>query len=67
MIIMPQKFILEITLGNAAMSNPCDIGQTLTSIGEKICKNGEAVYMSDFESGSIRDINGNVVGHYEVI
>jgi hypothetical protein len=34
---------------------------------EKICKNGEAVYMSDFESGSIRDINGNVVGHYEVI
>ena len=36
-------------------------------VGEKISKNGEAVYMSDFVPGKIRDINGNVVGHYEVI
>ena len=36
-------------------------------VGEKISKNGEAVYMSDFVPGKIRDINGNVVGKYEVI
>ena len=60
------KFILEIELGNAAMSNPCDLGKALVGVGEKISKNGEAVYMSAFVPGKIRDINGNVVGKYEV-
>ena len=37
------KFILEIDLGNAAMSNPCDLGKALVGVGERMCKKGGKV------------------------
>ena len=56
---MPQKFLLEIDLGNEGMQTPDDIGRSL-----RIC----AGYMENagLMRGNLRDINGNVVGKYGV-
>jgi hypothetical protein len=58
---MPQKFILEITLGNEGMCSAEHIGRVLAKTGTHIAVTGK------IDIGKIRDINGNVVGHYEVI
>ena len=57
---MPQ-FILKIDLGNDAMKTGDDIAGALEKTGEKIRKTGKMF------TGKIRDIKGNVVGHYEVV
>ena len=57
---MPQ-FILKIDLGNGVTKTGDAIGATLEKTGEKIRKTGKMF------TGKIRDINGNVVGHYEVV
>ena len=59
---MPQKFILEIDLGNAGMKSPVHIRDALRAISGKIRYDDEL----DDLTQRIRDINGNVVGHYEV-
>lgn len=52
-------FKLEIELGNAAMSSGADIAERLRWVAERIEKG------NNLESGTIRDTNGNTVGHYE--
>ena len=59
---MPQKFILEIDLGNAGMRSPVHIRDALRAISDKIRYDDEL----DDLTQKIRDINGNVVGKYEV-
>ena len=59
---MPQKFILEIDLGNAGMRSPVNIRDALRAIADKIRYDDEL----DDLTQKIRDINGNVVGKYEV-
>ena len=59
---MPQKFILEIDLGNAGMRSPVHIRDALRTISDKIRYDDELEDLTQ----NIRDINGNVVGHYEV-
>ena len=57
---MPQ-FILKIDLGNAAMKNNLDVSKALNNISmlfEYSCEH--------FPEGKIRDINGNVVGSWQV-
>ena len=58
------KFILEIDLGNEAMNCGYDIAETLKKISDHIYGNG----LNPFEPSEtkLRDINGNLVGKYEV-
>ena len=56
---MPQ-FILKIDLGNTP-ANSNDIGYALLDTGRKIRVSGKV------DIGKVHDINGNVVGHYEVV
>lgn len=60
---MPQ-FRLIIDLGNDAMKTGNDIAKALHNVGVSINSNYTPVVRGD---GNIRDINGNVVGHYEVV
>jgi len=55
---MPQ-FILKIDLGNDAMQKKKDIAYALFGVAGKL---NEGMSSKD----QIRDINGNIVGHYEV-
>lgn len=61
---MTTKFTLEITLGNEAMQTRYDVEAAVRRLGQNIA------YMSDppeaGDSGSIRDDNGNLVGHWAV-
>lgn len=61
---MKTKFTLEITLGNEAMQTRYDVEGAVRQLGRNIA------YMSDppqaGDSGSIRDDNGNLVGHWAV-
>ena len=61
-LTMP-KFILEINLGNEGMRSPVHIRDALRAISDKIRYDDEL----DDLTQNIRDINGNVVGKYEVI
>jgi hypothetical protein len=61
------QFILKIDLGNDAMKTPGDIIQALTGVIETLGENSNHPAYTKMNAGSIRDINGNVVGHYEVI
>lgn len=60
---MPQKFVLEITLGNEGMKSDDDISNALKDCAERIYYDG----IHYKPAKQIRNINGNVVGHYEVI
>ena len=55
------RFILEINLGNDAMQAPGDIATALHQTGKHI----QSTWKMDL--GKVHDINGNVVGHYEVV
>ena len=57
------KFILEIDLGNEGMISSPDIGRALRDVADSV-DNGSGFYP---QYSTIRDINGNVVGKYEVI
>ena len=61
---MPQKFILEIELGNEGMQTRDDVYAALADV----CPNCDPVTkIVERTWATIRDINGNVVGKYEVI
>lgn len=53
------KFILEIDLGNEVMQYPVDVAHALREVSRKMLNNGDFL-------GKVKDINGNVVGKYEV-
>ena len=57
------RFILEIELGNDAMRSPVHIRDALMAIADKIRYDDQL----DDLTQNIRDYNGNVVGHYEVV
>lgn len=48
---------IELELGNDAMRSNADVVRALKAVIEKI-ENGS-------ESGKVRDVNGNTVGHFE--
>ena len=54
------KFVLEINLGNDAMRDDEQIVLALQRVEKDILNNGTSV------KRDIRDVNGNVVGFYEV-
>ena len=56
---MPQ-FLLKIELGNEGMKTYTDIEDALSDAGHNI-----STYCT--LAGKIRDINGNVVGSYQVV
>jgi hypothetical protein len=69
-VIMPQKFVLEITLGNEGMQNSEDVKHALTDVIAALDRDYPDAILCTWAglcNGGIRDINGNVVGHYEVI
>ncbi len=57
------KFILEIDLGNDAMRCNSDVAGALSKVSKDVVEIGIGMYGGH----PIRDINGNVVGKYEVI
>ena len=60
------RFILEINLGNEAMQAPGDIATALKNVAHVVNYSSD-MHILNTTIGTIRDINGNVVGHYEVI
>ena len=64
-LTMPQ-FILKINLGNDAMRTNFDLGSKLMGIGNKITYGGRCV-IEPGDKETITDINGNVVGSWEIV
>jgi hypothetical protein len=60
---MPQ-FILKIDLGNDAMKRSYDVAEAVQRVVDRLQYHG---FPEKSLKPNIRDINGNVVGHYEVI
>jgi hypothetical protein len=60
---MAQQFILKIELGNEAMQTPQDIAQALREAAGSL---DGLVPEATRASGSIRDLNGNRVGKWEI-
>lgn len=60
---MAQQFILKIELGNEAMQTPQDIAQALREAAGGL---DGLVPEATRASGSIRDLNGNRVGKWEI-
>ena len=54
-VATPERFVLEITLGNAAMNSEEDVADALREVANLLYRG---------PSSSIYDINGNKVGHY---
>jgi hypothetical protein len=65
-LTMPQ-FILKINLGNEAVSNPYHIQDALKRTAKKIYD--ADLSLDDMITGpiNIHDLNGNVVGSFEVV
>lgn len=57
------KFLLEIETGNDGMSSEFDIAHALKRVSSEI----ESVGMLYREKYTIKDINGNTVGSYQVV
>jgi hypothetical protein len=55
------RFILEIELGNDAMKDAYDVGTVMINIACYLRESGEIT------KRKIHDLNGNTVGHYEVV
>ena len=56
---MKEHFILNITLGNSAMTNREEIADALHTTAAKV-RGGQ-------REGTIMDLNGNTVGNYQFI
>jgi hypothetical protein len=57
------KFILEINLGNGGMQSDENIAERLEHVAARLRQYGVDSARGEYP---IRDINGNVVGKYEV-
>lgn len=60
-----KMFKLEIQLGNDAMRTAWDCGQALNQIAKKLCS--DSFTEAGEYHGSIKDINGNKVGFYNLV
>ncbi len=58
------KFNLTITLGNAAMQTSADLTRALREVAERLRNFRE---FTGAESGNVRDVNGNLVGQWEIL
>lgn len=56
------KFSLEIELGNAAMQTGDDVAEALRKVAQKLADAYDGTNLPDWESGTIKDANGNAVG-----
>ena len=58
-----ERFTVRISLGNSAMLTGADIARTLRQIADKVedVRNPRPTH-----SASVRDVNGNMVGEYEI-
>jgi hypothetical protein len=56
------RFTLEIELGNAAMQDSCDLRRALHDVNLQPMNAG----IEPGQTGTIRDVNGNTVGTWEV-
>ena len=61
------KFTLEIELGNDAMQTPADVRETLMDIAALKGTLAHLTKFGCFDAGNIRDVNGNIVGKWEVV
>ena len=52
------EFTLEITLGNAVMQTSDDVAEALGGVADSL--------LAGVQSGTIRDINGNTVGSWNL-
>jgi hypothetical protein len=57
------RIVIEVEVGNEAMTHPADIGATLRRAASRI--GNERLELGD--TARILDLNGNTVGHWEVI
>lgn len=60
------KFLLEIKIGDAAMRTGTDVAEALEEAATALRAHG---YLRDRDAVrvGIRDLNGNTVGHWEVL
>lgn len=58
-----EGFEVQLTLGNSAMLTGADIARELRKIADEIqhVKNPRPMH-----GGTVRDVNGNRVGHFEI-
>lgn len=61
------KFTLTINLGNDAMQTGYDVMQQLRDVAYIMQDHGDVTPIKRITKCPIKDRNGNVVGHYEVI
>jgi hypothetical protein len=53
------EFVLKIDMGNDAMKSPEDVAVALRALAGKLDAGG-------CHEGSVRDLNGNTIGHWEL-
>lgn len=63
---MPQ-FRLVINLGNEGMRTGYDVAHLMRDVAYLMQDKGDCEDLRKISAKEHRDINGNVVGHYEVI
>lgn len=63
---MPQ-FILTINLGNDAMSTGYDVAHLMRDVAYIMQDKGDCEDLRKISKRELRDIDGNTVGHYEVV
>jgi hypothetical protein len=56
------RFVLEINFGNEAMRTRTHLATALKEVSKQVAVNGRAG-----SNGTIRDINGNTVGHWKMV
>lgn len=57
-------FTLTIELGNHAMRLPRDVAEMLRELGERLERSH--TFADTAGAGTVRDVNGNTVGRWEV-
>ena len=61
------KFILEINLGNDGMRTGYDVAHLMRDVAYLMQDKGDCEDLRKISRQNLRDINGNVIGHYEVV
>ena len=61
------RFILEIEIGNEGTQNGYDVAHMIRDVAFVMQDHGNLSKLHCAQPTPIRDINGNVIGKYEVI
>lgn len=62
------KFTLQIEVGNDAVQGEGDVAQLLRNVATHLCAGGSFFdFQGQARVGTVRDVNGNKVGRWEVI